>query len=81
MIRPQRASTARVLARSPEPRRPLLWSIEEVRSVVDFIQCVAHEWQCLLCASGTGQAPTDTQAHQAARTHWMAAHTGQGPTS
>ena len=81
MIRPQRASTARVLARSPEPRRPLLWSIEEVRSVVDFIQCVAHEWQCLLCASGTGQAPTHHQADQAARTHWMAAHTGQAPTS
>ena len=29
MTRPARASTARKLVRSPEPRRPLLWSIEE----------------------------------------------------
>lgn len=81
MIRPQRASTARVLARSPEPRRPLLWSIEEVRSVVDFIQCVAHEWQCLLCASGTGQAPTHHQADQAAHIHHQSHHTNEGTSS
>lgn len=78
MIRPARASTARKLTRSPEPRRPLLWSIE--RKVAVFVPGAAleiYEWTCLLCASGTGQAPTHQQADNDAHIHWRANHNHQ----
>ena len=82
MTRPLRASTARTLTRSPEPRRPLRWSIEE------FYQELGHgayikgqRWQCLHCESGTGSAPTHHLADQAAATHWMANHNHHQETS
>lgn len=82
MTRPQRATPARKLTRSPEPRRPLLWSIEErIRSVPGVFFATFHDWQCLLCASGTGQAPTHQQADNDAHIHWRANHNHQEATT
>lgn len=78
MTRPLRASVARKLVRSPEPRRPLRWSIEARPYFRDDGTLHAvHDWCCLQCESGTGSAPTHQLADQAAATHWRAAHTNQ----
>lgn len=79
MTRPQRATPARKLTRPPEPRRPLLWSIEESDTGVQDhnLPMTVHDWTCLLCASGTGQAPTHQQADNDAHIHWRANHNHQ----
>ena len=82
MTRPQRATPARKLTRSPEPRRPRRWSIERIGAVsVPGAALEIYEWTCLLCASGTGLAPTYSLADQAAATHWRAAHNHQEATT
>ena len=56
---------------------PLRWSIEDRgewfhpasgRTVHVFV------WQCLVCESATGQAPTYAGADEAASIHWRANH-------
>lgn len=77
MTAPLRASRTPRLTRSPEPRRPLLWGIEEWSAEFVFGTRVGFDWTCLLCASGTGQAPTHQQADNAAHIHWRAFHNHQ----
>lgn len=78
MTRPQRATPDRKRTRSPEPRRGLLWSIEPMRGwiIPGAIPGSVYDWTCLLCASGTGQAPTHQQADNDAHIHHQSAHTG-----
>ena len=81
MTRPQRATPARKLTRSPEPRRPLLWSIEGWSAEFVFGTRVGFDWTCLVCESGTGQAPTHQQADNDAHIHWRANHNHQEATA
>jgi len=78
MTAPQRASGGTKLTRSPEPRRPMLWSIEAFSQALAMGAYIkGHRWTCLQCESGVGQAPTHALATEAAETHWRANHNHQ----